>query len=53
MIEIGFIDKYEIKGGVDYIIIPIGDTVEYCIKILKILQNKTPRTVFPFGVQKT
>lgn len=38
--EIGFIDSYKIKNKLDYLIIPIGDTVGYCIKIMKYLQQK-------------
>ena len=28
--EIGFIDKYKIENKLEYLIIPIGDTMEYC-----------------------
>lgn len=38
--EIGFIDKYTIKEGIDYLIIPVGDTMEYCGKVLNALKNK-------------
>ncbi|MGG7078515.1 histidine--tRNA ligase [Clostridium sardiniense] len=38
--EIGFIDKYEMKKGLDYLIIPIGDTIEYCIEVMRCLQQK-------------
>lgn len=38
--EIGFVDKYQIKGGLDYLIIPIGNTLEYCIKVMKCLGEK-------------
>jgi len=37
--EIGFIDNYEIENLVDYLIISIGDTLEYCVDIYKQLQN--------------
>ena len=36
--EIGFIDKYEMKNKLDYLIIPIGDTIEYCIEVMNYLQ---------------
>lgn len=38
--EIGFVDKYQIKGGLGYLIIPIGNTLEYCIKVMKCLGEK-------------
>ncbi|MEG0772587.1 histidine--tRNA ligase [Clostridium sp.] len=38
--EIGFIDNYKIKGNLDYLIIPIGDTIEYCCKVMKYLEEK-------------
>ena len=37
--EIGFIDKYTAISVVDYLIIPIGDTLSYCSEISKILQD--------------
>lgn len=37
--EIGFIDNYEIENLVDCLIIPIGNTLEYCGEIYKNLQN--------------
>lgn len=41
--EIGFIDNYEIENLVDYLIISIGDTLEYCVDIYKQLQNNGKR----------
>lgn len=38
--EIGFIDKYNIKRKLDYLIIPIGDTFEYCGSIMRSLQER-------------
>lgn len=38
--EIGFIDKYKLENKLDYLIIPIGDTVEYCGKVLQYLELK-------------
>jgi len=38
--EIGFIDNYYIKSNWDYLIIPIGDTLEYCGAIMKRLQEQ-------------
>ena len=46
--EIGFIDKYEIKKGLDYLIIPIGDTIEYCIEVMRRLQEKGKRVTVYF-----
>lgn len=37
--EIGFIDNYKIKSLVDYLIIPIGNTLEYCVDLCKKLQG--------------
>ncbi|MFD3157973.1 histidine--tRNA ligase [Haloimpatiens sp. FM7330] len=38
--EIGFIDKYNVKSKFDYLIIPIGNTMEYCGKVMAYLQEK-------------
>ena len=38
--EIGFVEKYTVKNKLDYLIIPIGDTMEYCGKVMKSLQQK-------------
>lgn len=38
--EIGFIDNYSIENNLDYLILPIGDTLEYCGKVLNSLQEK-------------
>ena len=38
--EIGFIDKYKIENKLEYLIVPIGDTMEYCGKVLQYLQSK-------------
>lgn len=37
--EIGFINNYQIHSFVDYLIIPVGDTLEYCGYICKKLQK--------------
>ena len=37
--EIGFINNYEIENLVEYLIISIGNTLEYCVGIYKQLQN--------------
>ena len=37
--EIGFIDNYEMENLVDYLIIPIGNTLEYCGEIYKRLES--------------
>ncbi|MBE6089931.1 MAG: histidine--tRNA ligase [Clostridium beijerinckii] len=33
--EIGFFNNYEIEKSMEYLIIPIGDTLEYCTEIYK------------------
>ncbi|GKX68162.1 histidine--tRNA ligase [Inconstantimicrobium mannanitabidum] len=33
--EIGFIDKYVVESSVEYLIIPIGDTLEFCGELYK------------------
>lgn len=38
--EIGFIDRYNIKSNSDYLIIPIGDTLEYSGKIMSDLNER-------------
>lgn len=38
--EIGFVDNYRIEKKQDYLIIPIGDTFEYCGAVLQYLQSK-------------
>ncbi|MDZ4992521.1 histidine--tRNA ligase [Clostridium perfringens] len=38
--EIGFIDEYKIENKKDYLIIPIGDTMDYSLKVMKYLQEK-------------
>ena len=37
--EIGFIDNYKIESLVDYLMIPIGNTLEYCGGLCKKLQS--------------
>lgn len=46
--EIGFIDKYEIKNKLDYLIIPIGNTIEYCIEVMRYLEQKGKRVTVYF-----
>lgn len=46
--EIGFIDKYEIKKGLDYLIIPIGNTIEYCVEVMRCLQESGKRVTVYF-----
>ena len=38
--EIGFIENYSIGNKMDYLILPIGDTLEYCGQVLNKLQEK-------------
>ncbi len=39
--EIGFIKNYKIKNVLDYLIVPIGDTMDYCVKVMKCLEEKS------------
>lgn len=38
--EIGFVDNYYVKSKSEYLIIPIGDTLEYCCSIMKKFEEK-------------
>lgn len=38
--EIGFIESYKLDNSLDYLIIPIGDTLEYSCKVMKELERK-------------
>lgn len=38
--EIGFIDDYSFESDKDYLIIPIGETIEYSLKVMNYLQEK-------------
>ncbi|MFT8316433.1 MAG: histidine--tRNA ligase [Clostridium sp.] len=38
--EIGFLDNYNIKRKLEYLIIPVDDTMEYCGAVMKRLQEK-------------
>ena len=38
--EIGFIDNYKKDRSLEYLIIPIGDTIEYCGKVKRYLDEK-------------
>ncbi|MGL5416331.1 MAG: histidine--tRNA ligase [Clostridium sp.] len=38
--EIGFVEKYRDAKASDYLIIPIGDTIDYCITVLNKLSLK-------------
>ncbi|MBY0754168.1 histidine--tRNA ligase [Clostridium sardiniense] len=46
--EIGFIDKYEMKKELDYLIIPIGDTIEYSLEVMKYIQQNGKKTTVYF-----
>lgn len=37
--EIGFIDNYKINNSLEYLIIPIGNTIEYSCEVMRILEN--------------
>ena len=38
--EIGFIDNYNINKNLDYLILPIGNTLKYCGEVMKSLEAK-------------
>ena len=38
--EIGFVDNYKKDRSLEYLIIPIGDTIEYCGKVKRYLDEK-------------
>ncbi|MEN8077292.1 histidine--tRNA ligase [Clostridioides difficile] len=38
--EIGFIDKYKLENKLEYLIIPIGDAIEYCAEVMSYLRDK-------------
>ncbi|WP_238899632.1 histidine--tRNA ligase [Clostridium sp. YIM B02500] len=38
--EIGFLNSYKLEKSMEYLIIPIGDTLEYCTEIYKKLIDK-------------
>ena len=38
--EIGFVDNYKKDRSLDYLIIPIGDTIKYCGKVKRYLDEK-------------
>lgn len=37
--EIGFIDNYNLQGNLEYLILPIGETFEYCVEVSKTLRE--------------
>ncbi|MBQ3420323.1 MAG: histidine--tRNA ligase, partial [Romboutsia sp.] len=41
--EIGFIDNYKVPNKLDYLILPIGDTIEYCLEVMKYIQESGKR----------
>lgn len=46
--EIGFVDNYEIDERLDYLIIPIGDTIEYSLKVMKYMQDNGKKVTVYF-----
>lgn len=38
--EIGFLDTYKANNSLDYLILPLGDTMDYCIEVMNDLQKK-------------
>lgn len=37
---IGFLENYKIENSIDYLILPVGDTIKYCSEIMKSLQER-------------
>lgn len=46
--EIGFIDQYSLSSPIDYLIIPIGDTLAYCGQVMTYLLEKGYKTTLYF-----
>lgn len=46
--EIGFVDNYKAPNKLDYLILPIGDTIEYCAEVMRYLQEKGKRVTLYF-----
>lgn len=46
--EIGFIDQYSLSSPIDYLIIPIGDTLAYCGQVMAYLLEKGYKTTLYF-----
>lgn len=46
--EIDFMDRYNIENNMDYLILPIGDTIEYCGEVLKSLGEKGYKSTIYF-----
>lgn len=38
--EIGFVDNYKLSSKIDYLILPVGNTLKYCKEVISYLQNK-------------
>lgn len=38
--EIGFLDNYKVEKSTEYLIVPVGDTLEYCAQIYQRLLDK-------------
>ncbi|HCW52758.1 MAG TPA: histidine--tRNA ligase [Clostridium sp.] len=46
--EIGFINTYKQPNRLDYLILPIGDTIEYCAEVMKNLQEAGKKVTLYF-----
>lgn len=46
--EIGFVANYKVENKLDYLILPIGDTIEYCAEVMKYLQEKGKKVTVYF-----
>lgn len=42
--EIGFLSKYKVEKSIEYLIIPIGDTLEFCSEVYRLLLGKEKYT---------
>lgn len=46
--EIGFVTNYRVENKLDYLILPIGDTIECCAEVMKYLQEKGKKVTVYF-----
>ena len=42
--EIGFFENYKVEKSIEYLIVPIGDTLEYCVELYKRLLEEEKYT---------
>ncbi|MGL4849765.1 MAG: histidine--tRNA ligase [Clostridium sp.] len=46
--EIGFIENYKINKNLEYLIVPIGDTLEYSCEVMKMLEKEGKSVTITF-----